>query len=365
MRVLVTGGAGYIGSHAVLRLCKDGHEVVALDNLHRGHARAIGRIREAVGEAVGDAVGDASARRVRLAVCDLRDCAAVREVLEAHAIDSVLHFAALAYVGESASDPLGYYDNNVGGLVSLLRAMQDAQARGAPVRRFVFSSTCAVYGDGGDGAPRPLAEDAPLAPVSPYGRGKLIGEQILRDEHARRASTPTPLAIACLRYFNVCGCDRGGMLGEDHRPETHLIPVLLQRVRDGHEDATVFGDDYPTPDGTCVRDYIHVDDLVDAHLAVLSRLGDAACRTYNLGTGRGASVREVIDAVRRVTRRPIRAVVAPRRAGDAASAVADPSAIARAIGWRASVTSIDDMVADAWRWMQDNPGGYGDAGGGA
>ena len=256
MRVLVTGGAGYIGSHAVKRLMELGHDVVVLDNIGRGHRQAV-------------------PKTVTLVEADLRDTDAVTTVLCDHHIECVMHFAALAYVGESVQKPLLYYDNNTGGSLSLLRAMQ-----AAGVNRLVFSSTCATYGQP---EKMPITEDLPQNPINPYGWSKLFFERILRDYSAMNPD----FAFAALRYFNVAGSAADGSIGEDHEPETHLIPVLLLTALGKRDGATIFGDDYDTPDGTCIRDYVHVEDLVDAHTVVMEALQPGDTRFYNLGIGKG------------------------------------------------------------------------------
>jgi len=350
MNVLVTGAAGYIGSHATATLLRAGHRVVGLDNLFRGHTQAIDLCRTIAPD------------RLEFSRGDVGDRAVVERLLKQHAIEGVMHFAARAYVGESVTEPLAYYRDNTAATVSLLEAC-DA----AGVRRVLFSSSCSLYGD--LTADRvPVREDAPLAPVSPYGRSKLQCEHILTDyaEGARRAGRP--FAWAALRYFNVAGCDLAGLLGEDHDPETHLIPVVLQAALGIRPHVTVFGTDYPTPDGTCIRDYVHVNDLADAHLRALESLRPSvpdqpADRTpaFNLGIGRGYSVREIIQTARRVTGRDIRVVEGPRRAGDATLVFADPTRIATELGWRAKVTSLDDIIASAWRWFEKHPRGYASA----
>jgi UDP-glucose 4-epimerase len=330
MNILVTGGAGYIGSHAVQRLVRDGHHVAVVDNLYRGHRAAV-PAEAAFYEA------------------DLRDTQTMRDVLRRERIEGVLHFAALAYVGESVHDPLGYYDNNSAGSLSLLRAMEAEE-----VERLVFSSTCATYGEP---EALPIHEGLPQHPINPYGRSKLVVEYVLKDYAAARPG----FAFAALRYFNVAGCALDGSIGEDHTPESHLIPLVLLAALGRRPALTIFGDDYDTPDGTCIRDYIHVVDLVDAHVAVLNALQPGDQRFYNLGIGKGISVREIIDAARRVTGREIPVQVGPRRAGDPAVLYADAGKIARELGWRAQLTDLDAIIETAWRWFQAHPDGYGDA----
>ncbi len=341
MSVLVTGGAGYIGSHAVQRLLREGRRVVVVDDLSRGHAEAVELLRHGPG---GDLLAFERA--------DIGDRAALRSVLARHAVDAVVHFAALAYVGESVDEPLRYYRNNAAGALSLLEACAEAG-----VARLVFSSTCATYGEP-DASRIPIAETCPQRPINPYGRSKLHVEHMLEDHATACRRRGAPFAYAALRYFNVAGSDRTGVLGEDHEPETHLIPVILNATLGRRESVTVFGTDYATPDGTCIRDYIHVEDLVDAHLRVMEALGTGDARVYNLGIGRGYSVREVLDAARRVTGRSCRVVEGPRRAGDPPRLEADPQKIRRELGWAASITSLDEIIASAWRWFEAHPGGY-------
>lgn len=326
--VLVTGGAGYIGSHMAVMLRSAGYRVVVLDNLSRGHRDAV----------------DADA----FVEADVRDRAALAALFQAHRVDVVMHFAAFAYVGESMIRPLMYYGNNVAGSHALFEAMI-----AAGVTRLVFSSTCATYG-----VPDrvPMDEDEPRRPVNPYGRSKLFVERMIED-----AAASDGLSAVSLRYFNAAGADPGGRLGERHDPETHLVPLVLNealRVRDGGAPADtaleVFGDDYDTADGTCVRDYIHVSDICAAHLLAMEHLLGAPsgdCRAYNLANGRGFSVREVIDACRRVTGIDIEYRVAPRRPGDPPCLVGDASRIERELGWTREIPELDDIVATAWRWM--------------
>jgi len=329
MNVLVTGGAGYIGSHAVRRLLAGGHAVAVLDNLYRGHLAA-----------VPDAVSFVQA--------DLRQTDSVTKALTDHKIDCVMHFAALAYVGESVGDPLKYYDNNTAGTVSLLRAMD-----GAGVKRLVFSSTCATYGEPES---MPIVETMPQKPINPYGWSKLFVERILIDY----AAANKDFAFAALRYFNVAGSASDGSIGEDHEPETHIIPVLLNVALGKVPKVTVFGDDYDTPDGTCIRDYIHVEDLADAHAVVMAALKPGEQRFYNLGIGQGRSVKELVDAAREVTGRDIPADLGSRRAGDPPMLYANADKINRELGWSAKITDIRQTIETAWRWFQANPNGYGD-----
>ncbi len=335
MKVLVTGGAGYIGSHAVLRLHEDGHDVVVLDNLFRGHREAL------------DAIDPA----IPLVQCDLGDTDTIAAALKEHGVEAVMNFAALAYVGESVEQPLIYYRNNTAGVISLLEAM-----RNAGVRKLVHSSTCATYGEP---ATMPITEDTPQAPINPYGASKLFVERVFADE----AAADKDFAYAALRYFNVAGSDPQGRIGEDHEPETHLIPVLLNTALGKRDSATIFGTDYDTPDGTCVRDYIHVCDLIDAHVTVMNALDprkpDRKEMIFNLGTGHGFSVKQIIDAVKKVTGVDFTVKTGDRRPGDPPSLYADPRKIKDALGWEASVKDPETMAQHAWAWFQKHPDGYG------
>jgi UDP-arabinose 4-epimerase len=316
-RILVTGGAGYIGSHCCKALAAAGFEPVTLDNLHAGHRSAV---------RWGDAIE-----------ADIRDTAAVGAAMRRIEPAAVMHLAALALVGESVAHPGRYYDVNVGGTLNLLRAMHESV-----VSRLVFSSTCAVYGEP---ARVPMTEDMPHQPVNPYGASKAACERMMRDfedAHAIRSIR--------LRYFNAAGADPDAEIGERHEPETHLIPLVLDAASGRRGSISVFGTDYPTPDGTALRDYIHVMDLADAHVAALRHLmAGGGSEALNLGTGRGASVREVIGTVEEVTGRRVPVVEAPRRAGDPPALVADPGRAERTLGWRAH-RDLRAMVADAWRW---------------
>ncbi len=329
MKVLVAGGAGYIGSHAIKQLLASGHEPIALDNLYRGHRAAV-------------------PHEVPLVEADINDTELVAKALEQFEIDCVMHFCALTYVGESVERPLDYYHNNVAGMTSLLRAMKETA-----VRRLVFSSTCATYGEP---VHMPITETTPQQPINPYGRSKLMCERILADELA----TDENFAYVALRYFNVAGCAADGSIGEDHDPETHIIPVILQTALGRREKITIFGDDYPTPDGTCIRDYVHVEDLSDAHILVMEQMQPGWGRKYNLGIGAGYSVREVIDAAKRVTNTDIPVETGPRRPGDPPSLYADPALIAEQLGWKAKITDLDRIIETAWAWFQNHPDGYAD-----
>ena len=324
--ILVTGGAGYIGSHAVLSLRESGQEVVVLDDLVNGHAAA---------------VLDAPLVQGRL---DDREL--VRKVLREHRVEAVMHFAARAYVGESVDEPSKYVRDNSIGMWELLEAMRECG-----VHKFVFSSTCAVYG-----VPEevPITEQCRREPISPYGFTKRFCEEMLEAYcHAYG------LAAVALRYFNAAGADPGGRIGEWHEPEPHLIPSILRRLAsDTLGPLQVFGNDYPTPDGTCVRDYIHVTDLALAHQLALERLEAGKFQTYNLGTGKGTSVLEVIEAAKAVTGKDVPYEVAPRRPGDPPELVAAADKARTALGFQAQHSDIRTIVQHAWNWLQTHPNGY-------
>lgn len=328
MRILVTGGAGYVGSHTVPFLIAAGHEAWVYDNLSRGH-------REATDGA-------------RLIVGDLADEPRLETALRQHQIDAVLHFAAVALVGESMHDPALYYRTNVAGTLSLLSAMLRAE-----VRRLVFSSSTAVVG-----APlqMPIAETAPRLAINPYGRSKAMVEQILEDY-----ADAYGLSATALRYFNAAGAAPAGDRGEDHDPETHLIPATLSVALGRRSHVTLYGADFPTPDGTCIRDYVHVDDLAVAHLRALERLPPRGFRAYHLGLGRGYSNREVVETCRRVTGKHIPMLLADRRPGDPPSLIADPSRAREELDWRPQYQDLDAIVTTAWNWHRRHPWGYGGA----
>jgi UDP-glucose-4-epimerase GalE len=324
--VLVAGGAGYIGSHTVRALQRRGTPVVVLDDLSTGHPEAV----------------DAPLERVSLG-----DREALAEVFARHRPRAVIHFAARCYVGESVTDPAGYYEHNVVFTWNLLQAM-----RAAGCEAIVFSSTCATYGDPIE---VPLTEAHPQDPISPYGRTKLHMEHMIED-----FGRAYGLRWAALRYFNAAGADPAGDLGEDHDPETHLIPLTLQVAQGRRAEILIFGEDYDTPDGTCVRDYVHVEDLARAHLAALDRLdGGATAIACNLGTGRGWSVREVIEIAREVTGHPIPARVTPRREGDPPQLVSGGTRARDLLGWVPERPHLRTIIEDAWRFHGAHPKGYG------
>ena len=321
MKILVTGGAGYIGGVAVKHLLDAGHQVAVFDSLELGHKQALDP-------------------RAGFILGDLRDFAQIRAAMDTTRPDAVMHFAAYALVGESSADPGKYFRNNDLGGLNLADAMLECG-----VKRIVFSSTCATYGQP---ETMPITEDTPQRPTNPYGQSKLIFEQIL--DWYRRIHGFKPVF---LRYFNACGAE--GALGEDHKIETHIIPNILKVPLGQSPSVKIFGDDYNTPDGTCVRDYIHISDLARAHLLAIT---SDFCGALNLGTGAGFSVKQIIAAAREVTGHPIPAEIAPRRAGDPDFLVSDPSRALREIGWQAQYTSPRDIIASAWAWHQKHPNGY-------
>ncbi len=327
MRVLVTGGAGYIGSHTTAELLRRGHVVSVYDNLSAGHRAAVPADSLIVG--------------------DLADRASLQAVIETRRIEAVIHFAALCYVGESVTDPAKYYRNNVAGTLNLIDAM-----RAAGVGRIVFSSTAATYGVP---ARMPITEADAQLPVNPYGFTKLAIERALAD-YGRAYG----LGAVAFRYFNASGAAADGRLGEDHEPETHLIPLLLQTALGQRPHVQVFGADYPTPDGTCIRDYIHVEDLAAAHSLALERIRPGEFHAFNLGIGRGYSVRDVIETARRISGRPIAVVEGPRRPGDPPELVACSDKARRELGWQPSYTGLDSIIETAWRWHREHPSGYDD-----
>lgn len=326
MRILVTGGAGYIGSHTVRRLLTRGHDVTVYDSLVYGHKQAV--------------------PAERLVVGDLRDADHLDQVLVVNRIEAVVHFAAFAYVGESVKEPAKYYTNN---LVYSLTLLDRCRRHG--IGRFVFSSTCATYGEP---TAVPITEDEKQAPINPYGNTKLAFERALADYAAAY-----PFGYCALRYFNAAGASPAGDIGEDHDPETHLIPLVFQAATGKRPHVEVFGTDYPTPDGTCVRDYIHVDDLADAHILALDKLGPGVQLKYNVGIGRGYSVREVIRTAEEVSGLKVPVKEAPRRPGDPPALVANADKIRRELGWSPQYTELRPILETAWRWHQSHPNGYG------
>ncbi|WP_059103386.1 UDP-glucose 4-epimerase GalE [Shouchella shacheensis] len=326
MTILVTGGAGYIGSHTVLHLLDKGEDVVVLDSLEKGHAGALQDVPFYQGE--------------------LRDEPLLDEVFTKHSIDAVVHFAAHSLVGESVEQPLYYYENNVLGSHALISKMVEHH-----VKHIVFSSTAATYGE-----PEqiPIVESLPTAPTNPYGETKLAIEKMLRW-----CEPAYGLKSVSLRYFNAAGADPKGRIGEDHLPESHLIPIVLQVALGQRQQVQIFGDDYDTEDGSCIRDYIHVMDLADAHYLALKHLKQTgSSEVYNLGIGQGFSVKEVIEVCRHVTEQEIPAVVAPRRTGDPATLIASPEKAKAQLGWEPRYTDLSEIVAHAWGWHSNHPNGY-------
>jgi len=326
MNILVVGGAGYIGSHTVHALCERGDKVVVMDSLVTGHLQSVHP-------------------KAKFFLGDVRNRKDLVTVFQENKIDAVVHFAAFIEVGESVSNPLKYFDNNSAGMISLLEVMRDFK-----VGRLVFSSTAAVYGE-----PRniPILEDDPKEPTSPYGESKLIMERVMKwtgEAHGIR--------WVSLRYFNVGGALPGGTIGEDHNPESHLIPLILRVPMGLRESISIYGDDYPTPDGTCIRDYLYIMDLADAHLKALDYLAKGGKSVIcNLGNGKGFSVKEMIETARSVTGHPLPVVVTPRRPGDPARLVASSERARKVLGWKPK-TGIEKIIATAWEWHSKHPRGY-------
>ena len=327
MRILVTGGAGYIGSHAVRLFLARGHDVYVFDNLSLGHRAAV--------------------PAERLLVGDLTETQRLDQILLEKRIEAVVHFAAFTYVGESVKEPGKYYQNNLINTLNLLECLRRHR-----IGKFVFSSTAATYG-----TPQrvPITEDEPQLPINPYGQGKLAVERALAD-YARAYQW----SYAALRYFNASGASPDGSIGEDHDPETHLIPLVIYAAMGKKPCIEIFGTDYPTPDGTCIRDYIHVDDLAEAHLLALERLEPGKELKYNLGIGKGYSVREVIRAVEQVTGKPVSVKEGARREGDPAVLVASSDKIQRELGWKPRYAELKPIVETAWNWHKNHPRGYKD-----
>ena len=320
-KILVTGGAGYIGSHTVYQLRAQGFEVIVADDLSKGHA--------------------ASVPSDILHVCSLFDRAQLTSLMQTEQVDAVIHFAAFIAVGESTREPEKYFHNNTAGSISLFAAMADAG-----VNKLVFSSTAAVYGNPTE---IPIPETATINAVNPYGESKVMVEKVLDWLDATRG-----LRAIRLRYFNACGANNAAGLGERHDPETHLIPLILRAVRTG-KPVTLFGDDYPTPDGTCVRDYIHVDDLASAHIAAVNHLlNGGASNVFNAGTGQGFSVKEVVTAVEKITGQKVPYIMGPRRDGDPAQLVADSSKLRQTLGWQPKFDTLESIIESAWVFEKQN-----------
>jgi UDP-glucose 4-epimerase len=333
--VLVAGGAGYVGSHAVKALAASGYDVVVYDNLVAGHREAVDRIIAAF-----------PARTITFVQGDILDGPLVRRTLESTGASAVMHFAALLSVAGSVRDPFAYYRNNVIGTMTVLEAMAHAGGR-----HFVFSSTCATFGE----PQTPTIDEAhPQRPINAYGETKLAVERALPH-----IETATGIRSIALRYFNASGADPDGLIGEDHQPEEHIIPRAIAAVRGG-EGLTLFGDDYPTEDGTCIRDYVHVSDLAEAHVAALRRLeGGGPSGRFNLGSGNGMTVKQVLDAVGRVAGVPVPYTMGPRRPGDPARLVASSGLARRELGWTPRLGDLEAIVRTAWTWHTSHPDGYG------
>ncbi len=327
MKVLVCGGAGYIGSNMAAILANGNHEPVIFDNLSQGHKAAIAGLPFVQG--------------------DLGDQDLLVKTLNDHSIDAVMHFAAFIEVGESVDDPIKYYNNNFCNTHNLLTAMQKTG-----VEKFVFSSTAAVYG-----MPEtfPITEDLPKAPINPYGDSKWAVERMCQF-----LSKTKKLRYAALRYFNACGAGQNATIGEDHRPESHLIPLIIQAAMGKRDSIKIFGSDYPTPDGTCVRDYIHIEDLCKAHLLALDKLDSEYELVFNLGNGKGYSVRQVIDTVKKVSGRDFKVVETDRRPGDPPVLTADASKAITQLGWKTDFAELEKITQSAWTWHNNNPNGYDD-----
>jgi len=325
MRILVTGGAGYIGSHTVKLLLERGHTVTVFDNLSAGHRQAV--------------------PHARLVVADLKDVDTLDHAFINDRIEGVIHFAASAYVGQSVPNPSKYYRNNLSTSLNLLE-----RVRRHGIARFVFSSTCATYG-----IPEtvPITERESQKPINPYGNTKLAFERMLADYAPAHG-----IGSVALRYFNAAGAAADGSLGEDHTPETHLIPIVLQTALGKRPHVEVFGNDYPTPDGTCIRDYVHVEDLAEAHLLALEQLVPGEFQAFNIGTGTGSSVKEVITVAESITGKAIAVKYAPRRAGDPPMLVASAEKIQRELGWKPKYPDVRSIIETAWKWLQKQPNGY-------
>ncbi|RKY10660.1 MAG: UDP-glucose 4-epimerase GalE [Planctomycetota bacterium] len=326
MRVLVCGGAGYIGSNMTAMLASDGHQPVVFDNLSKGHREAVHNVQFVLG--------------------DFGDFNVILETLQKYSIEAVMHFAAFIEVGESVQQPLRYYENNVSKTRTLLAAMEKAG-----VSKFVFSSTAAVYG-----MPDtiPITEDVAKAPINPYGETKWAVERMCHF-----LAQTGRMRYAALRYFNACGAGGNGTIGEDHHPESHLIPLVIQAAMGKRDNIKIFGTDYPTDDGTCVRDYVHIEDLCKAHLLALKKLDAESELAYNLGNGTGYSVRQVIDTIRKISGKNFKVVETDRRPGDPPVLTADASRASAELGWTTDYPELETIVESAWKFHNDHPNGYG------
>ena len=329
MSILVLGGAGYIGSHAVDQLINKGYQVVVVDNLLTGHRQAVHK--------------DATFYEG-----DIRDKAFLNQVFEKESIDAVVHFAASSLVGESVENPLKYFNNNVYGMQILLEVMEAHD-----VKKIVFSSTAATYGEPKES---PITEETPTNPKNPYGESKLMMEKMMKW-----ADNAYGMKYVALRYFNVAGAKSDASIGEDHTPETHLVPIILQVALGQRKELKIFGDDYPTPDGTCIRDYVQVEDLIAAHILALEYLNAGnESNFFNLGINQGYSVKEMLEAARKVTGKEIPATIAPRRAGDPSTLVASSQKAKEILGWQPQYTEIEKIIETAWNWHVSHPHGYDD-----
>lgn len=327
MNVLVCGGAGYIGSHTVYELVERGHNVIVADNLSKGHAEAVHK-------------------SAQLYIGDLRDSVFLDKVFSENKIDAVIDFAAFSLVGESCSQPLKYFENNVYGTIKLLEAMNKAD-----VKKIVFSSTAATYGE-----PEsiPIVESDSTVPTNPYGESKLTVEKILKWSDKAYG-----IKYVALRYFNAAGAHISGIIGEDHSPETHLIPIIIQAALGIRDKIAIFGDDYPTPDGTCVRDYIHVTDLADAHIKAIEKLErDNTSSIYNLGNGKGFSVKEVVEETKKVAGRDFKVVIEGRRPGDPSTLIASSEKAIKELNWTPKFNTLSQIIETAWNWHSSHPNGY-------
>ena len=327
MSVLVCGGAGYIGSHTVYELVERGHNVIVADNLSKGHEEAVHK-------------------SAQLYIGDLRDSAFLDKVFSENEIDAVIDFAAFSLVGESCSQPLKYFENNVYGTIKLLEAMNKAN-----VKKIVFSSTAATYGE-----PEsiPIVESDSTVPTNPYGESKLTVEKILKWSDKAYG-----IKYVALRYFNAAGAHISGEIGEDHSPETHLIPIIIQAALGIRDKIAIFGDDYPTPDGTCVRDYIHVTDLADAHIKAIEKLEkDNTSSIYNLGNGKGFSVKEVVEETKKVAGRDFKVVIEGRRPGDPSTLIASSEKAIKELNWTPKFNTLSQIIETAWNWHSSHPNGY-------
>lgn len=340
-RVLVTGGAGYLGSHLVLKLAEMGLEVTVVDNCERGHVAAIESIRVAVASSV-----------IHFVHASLHETERLATIMKEQRIDAVFHMAALAYVAESVERPLEYWATNVDGTTSLLRAMEAAK-----VGRLIFSSSCATYGSPSP-TDIPIRESCEQVPISPYGKSKAAAELAIRNHHIAATEGGVDFSYTIMRCFNVIGNDPHARIGEDHRPESHLVPSCLLSILGRRGPVTILGDDYPTPDGTCIRDYLDVNDLCDAHIAALDALTPRAALCFNVGRGHGHSILEVVRACERVCGHGVATLRGPRRIGDPPLLIADSTEIKRVLHWSPKVQSLEESISHTWKWLSTHPHGY-------